>query len=118
MHALYPQNIRRLAKHGADLFNRESVKNMIAKLQVKNDTKMQYVTPYDILTKTWKYKGIPQTCNQEETTPFIADESELDCLIAVSQSKRFAALLQALREMFGTLAKFQKSAGSTYQATQ
>jgi hypothetical protein len=42
----YPNHLRRLAKHGADLRDPESVKAVIGKQKVKDGMKLQYVYAY------------------------------------------------------------------------
>ena len=97
----YPQLIKRLAKLGADLFNPDSVKTVIARQEIRNGTRIQFVAAYDILTKILKIKWEPPHYAQEEIIPFIPFEAELDCLISACRSKRLAAYLQCLKETFG-----------------
>lgn len=44
---------------------------------------------------------IPPKYKQEETIPFIPDESELDALISAVRTKKLATYLQALKETYG-----------------
>lgn len=93
--------IKRLVDLGADLWNPESVKEILAK---QNDCKDSYkvliVYAYENFLKmedlTWqrpRYK-------QEEVLPFVPDEKELDQLIAACKSRRMAAFVQTLKETF------------------
>jgi integrase/predicted RNA-binding Zn-ribbon protein involved in translation (DUF1610 family) len=94
----YPNNLIRLVVLGADLHDPESVKVAIAKLDVRNGTKLQYVYAYDRLAEMLKINWEPPWYKQEETIPFVPEESELDQLIAACRSRRMATYLQCLKE--------------------
>lgn len=94
----YRSCIRMLINSGADLFNPENVKEVIAKKSWKNGTKMQTVYAYTALVKMLKIEWDPPKYRQEEAFPFIPDEKEIDALILGSRSKRMAAYLQTLKE--------------------
>ena len=95
-----------LAKRGAKLLDPESVKTTIAQLKkkdgepYKNGTKMLMTQAYKVFAEmksiTWR---MPRY-HQEEITPFIPLESELDQLIASCKSQRMAAFLQCLKETY------------------
>ncbi len=89
--------LKTLVNKGGDLFNPESVKEVIAKQKWVQGSKLQYVTVYStyltMLGKSWdspKYKPV-------EKLPFVPSEKELDQLIS-SASKKLATFLQLLKE--------------------
>jgi integrase len=92
--------IRMLVNSGANLYDPEDVKRVIAKKKWKNGTKMQASYAYDALTKMLKITWLMPIYRQEETLPFIPDEKELDALIYGAKSRRLAAYLQCLKETF------------------
>lgn len=94
----YPNNLATLANLGADLLDPESVKRTIGKHKVKNGTKMQHVYANSAFCKMLKMPWEPPKYRQEETLPYIPQESELNALIYGSRSKRMAAFLQLLKE--------------------
>jgi integrase len=94
----YRDCIRMLINSGADLYNPESVKEVIAKKKWKDGTKMQMVYAYNALTKMLKIEWEMPRYRQEEAFPFIPDEKEIDALILGARSKRMAAYLQTLKE--------------------
>ncbi len=97
----YPNYLRRLVKRGANLHDPESVKAVIGKQKVKDGMKLLYVYAYAAFAKMLKISWNPPKYKQEETIPFIPDESELDTLISACRSRRLAAYLQCLKETFG-----------------
>jgi len=102
----YHHYLRRLVKLGANLLDPESVKRTIGKQKrkngkkVKNSTKMLEVYAYDAFTKMLKIEWERPKYKQEETLPFVPEESELDQLIAACRSKRMTAFLQCLKETY------------------
>lgn len=94
----YKSCIRMLINSGADLYDPENVKEVIAKKSWKDGTKMQTVYAYDALTKMLRLTWTMPKYRQEEAFPFIPDEKELDALILGSNSKRMVAYLQTLKE--------------------
>lgn len=94
----YKSCIRMLINSGADLFNPEHVKEVIAKKSWKDGTKMQTAYAYDALTKMLKLSWTMPKYRQEEAFPFIPEEKELDALIAGAGSPRMSAYLQTLKE--------------------
>ncbi len=94
----YTSVLKVLMKRGADLYNPESVKHIIATQDTwSRGRKRNAVKAYDLFTKmeglTWekpKYKPI-------ERLPFIPTENEIDELIAAC-SKQMATYLQLLKE--------------------
>jgi integrase len=96
----YPNNLKTLARLGADLLDPESVKRILGKHNVKNGAKLQHVYSYTAFAKMMKISWEPPHYKQEETIPFVPEEFELDQLIAACRSKRMAAYLQCLKETF------------------
>jgi integrase len=97
----YLNQLKRLAKKGANLLDPEDVKSVIAKQQTWNkSTKMLTSYAYDSFAKMLGIQWTQPIYKQDEVLPFIPTEAELDQLIAASQSKRMAAFLQALKETF------------------
>jgi len=96
----YPNNLKTLVKLGANLLDPESVKAVLGRHNIKNGAKLQYVYAYSAFLKMLKISWEPPKYRQEETLPFIPDESELDQLISACRSKRMAAYLQCLKETF------------------
>jgi integrase len=91
------RNLRRLVKLGANLYDPESVKEVIANQSWCVNTKAIVTDAYNtflgMLGLTWKaprYK-------QETSFPFIPTEAEIDALIA-SCGKKTATFLQLLKE--------------------
>jgi len=96
----YHHYLKRLVRLGADLLDPESVKKTIGKHNCKNGTKMLFVYAYDAFTRMLKMKWDRPKYKQEETLPFVPEESELDQLIAACRGKRMAAFLQCLKETY------------------
>jgi integrase len=97
----YPSIIKRLAKLGANLLDPEDVKAVIGRQKVKDGMKLQYVYAYNAFATMLKIPWAPPKYHQEETIPFIPDESELDALITACRTKKMAAYLQTLKETYG-----------------
>ena len=96
----YPNNLRTMARLGANLLDPESVKEVLGRHKVKSGTKMQYMHAYSLFAKMLRISWEPPRYRQEETLPFIPDEKELDAIIAGCRSRRMAAYLQCLKETF------------------
>lgn len=96
----YPENLKTLVYLGADLMNPEDVKKKLGDHPIKKGAKLQYVYAYDAFLRMQNMSWSPPKYRQEETIPFIPDESELDQLIAAARSRRMAAYLQTLKETF------------------
>jgi hypothetical protein len=94
----YKDSIRMLINSGADIYNPENVKEVVARKGWKNGTKMQAVYAYSALARMLKMTWDPPRYRQEEAFPFIPEEKEIDALILGSNSKRMAAYLQCLKE--------------------
>lgn len=89
--------LEKLAKSGADLYEPESVKEAMSKLEMPGNSKMTMKGAYSsflkYIGKTWK----PPKIEVSPKIPFIPLESELDVLIAAS-GKKTSCLLQLLKE--------------------
>lgn len=96
----YHHYLKRLVRLGANLLDPESVKRTIGKHNCKNGTKMLFVYAYDAFTRMLKIEWARPKYKQEETLPFVPEESELDQLIAACRGKRMAAFLQCLKETY------------------
>jgi len=94
----YPNNLKTLARIGANLLDPENVKQIIGRHNVKNGTKLQYVHAYSAFAKMLKLTWDPPRYRQEETLPFVPEERELDQLIAACRSRRMTTYLQVLKE--------------------
>lgn len=94
----YPNNLKTLTNLGANLLEPENVKTVIGKHNIKNGAKLQYVYAYSAFAKMMGIAWSPPRYRQEETLPFIPDESELNALIYTSRSKRMTTYLQLLKE--------------------
>ena len=88
----YPGLIKRLAKLGANLEDPEDVKAVIGRMKVKDGMKLQYVYGYAAFAEMLKLKWVPPKYRQEETIPFIPEESELDALITATKIKKDGCL--------------------------
>jgi integrase len=87
-----------LMKRGANLFDPESVKEVIAKQKTWSDnTKSIVVDAYDIFATLNNLTWEPPTYHKTESLPFIPLESEVDQLIA-GCGKKVAVYLQTLKE--------------------
>jgi len=94
----YNDCLKMLLNSGADIYNSESIKELIAKKHWKNGTKMQVCYAYDALTKMLKLSWAMPTYRQEENLPFIPELAEIDALITSARTHRLAAYLQCLKE--------------------
>lgn len=94
----YKSCIRMLINSGANLFDPENVKEVIAKKQWKDGTKMQVSYAYDAMVRMLKITWTMPRYRQEEAFPFIPEEKELDALIAGAGSQRMSSYLQTLKE--------------------
>jgi integrase len=90
--------VRMLINKGADIYDSENVKEIIAKQKWKDGVKMQTCYAYDALTRMLKLTWTMPKYRQGEAYPFIPDEKELDALILGTRSKRMTAYLQTLKE--------------------
>lgn len=94
----YKSCIRMLINSGANLLDPENVKEVIAKKQWKDGTKMQVSYAYDAMARMLRITWTMARYRQEEAFPFIPEEKEIDALIAGAGSQRMSSFLQALKE--------------------
>jgi integrase len=86
-------------KYGADIYNPESVKTVIAKQETwGNSSRILAVAGYTLFASLNKIAWQPPKYEQTRKLPFIPLESELDALIA-SGGKKMSATLQLLKEV-------------------
>jgi len=86
-----------LAKRGADIFDPESVKNVISQQRWSEGRKANAVKAYTNFLKMIGGKWQPPICREVEKLPFIPTEKELDDLIATC-TRKISVLLQLLKE--------------------
>jgi integrase len=96
----YHKFLRRLVTLGADLRDPKSVKETIGKHKCKDGSKLLFVYAYEAFTRMMKIEWDPPKYKQEETLPFVPEESELEALISACHSKRMTAFLQCLKETY------------------
>ena len=96
----YPRIIVTLLKRGADLYDPESVKQIIASQSWKDSYKLLAVYAYDTFCVMEKIEWTRPKYRQNDAIVFVPDEKELDQLIAACHSKRMATFLQCLKETF------------------
>jgi len=87
----------RLVKHGANLLDPESVKEIIANENVEESTKLQYVGIYTVFARYFKLSWDPPIYKPTRKLPFIPLETEIDQLIA-GFKRRVTTFLQVLKE--------------------
>jgi integrase len=86
-----------LAKRGADIFDPESVKNVISQQRWSEGRKANAVKAYTNFLKMIGGRWQPPICRKVEKLPFIPTEKELDDLIATC-TRKISVLLQLLKE--------------------
>jgi len=90
--------IRRLADLGADLWNPETVKEVIAKQKTWSEgQKVSAVTAYNTFLEMEKLTWKPPRYKYQPKLPFIPTEAELDQLI-IACGKRTGTFLQGLKD--------------------
>jgi len=89
--------LKRLVKLGADLSDPESVKDVIARQDVSESTKLQMACAYDSYASSNQIKWEIPNYKQTQKLPFIPLESEIDALIA-GCGKKTATVLQLMKE--------------------
>jgi len=94
--------LRLLTKRGANLFDPESIKGVIAQQPWKDGSKAQAVAAYATFIEMMGWIWKPPKYKQNERLPFIPLEAEIDQLIA-GCSKKIGTFLQTLKE---TAARF------------
>jgi integrase len=96
----YPEILHTLFKRGANLYDGESVKKIIAQQPWKNSYKALATFAYDAFAKMEKLTWNPPRYKQEDAIVYVPEEKELDQLIAACRSRRMAAFLLCLKETF------------------
>ena len=92
------QRLKHLVKLGADLFDSESIKEVLAQQEWQESTKATYVNAYARFAIMHNLSFIkPRYSVDHQKLPFIPIETELDQLIA-SCSKKISTFLQLLKE--------------------
>jgi len=93
----YFQGLLYLTKIGANVFDPESVKEIIAKQPWKEDTKLNYVNFYDTFTKFLGIHWARPIYQTSQKFPFIPLEQEVDQLIA-GTPRKISVVLQIIKE--------------------
>jgi len=86
-----------LSKRGANLFDTDSVKEVIAKQKWSDARRHTAITSYTLFLRMLGRKWEPPICKVTRKLPFIPREEEVDALIA-GCGRKTAALLQLLKE--------------------
>jgi integrase len=86
-----------LCDRGANLFNTDSVKDVIAKQTWSSNRKRNVINAYTMLLKLNKMTWEPPRCIVTESIPFIPTEQEIDALISDAPTK-LSTFLQLLKE--------------------
>jgi integrase len=86
-----------LMDRGADLFNSDSVKDVIAKQKWSANRRRNVIIAYTNFLKQNQMTWEPPRNNVTETIPFIPTEQEIDCLISAAP-KKLSAFLQLVKE--------------------
>lgn len=89
--------LKRLIKLGADLSDPESVKDVIARQDISESTKLQIACAYDSYASSNQIRWEIPNYRQVQKLPFIPLESEIDALIA-GCGKKTAVVLQLIKE--------------------
>jgi integrase len=94
----YPKYLSWLVKHGANLYDPQNVKDVIARMEKwSTSSKLIAVGAYTFFASINNIPWKPPKYKQERKLPFIPLESEIDALIS-SAGKKTAAVLQLLKE--------------------
>ncbi|MCS7114261.1 MAG: tyrosine-type recombinase/integrase [Candidatus Bathyarchaeota archaeon] len=91
------QILKRLVRLGADLWNPESVKDIIAKQKWAEGRKFNATVAYTTFLQMHSLSWQPPRCRRIKKLPFIPLEAEIDQLIAAC-SRKISAFLQLLKE--------------------
>jgi integrase len=86
-----------LSERGANLFDTDSVKDVIAKQTWSSNRKRNVINAYNLFLKLNNMKWEQPRCNVEESIPFIPTEQEIDALIS-SAPRKLATFLLMLKE--------------------
>jgi integrase len=91
---------QRLLKLGANLYDPEDVKTVIARQPWKDSVKILSVYAYDAFARMEKIAWSKPRYRQQESLFYVPDEKELDALVASANSKRMITFLLCLKETF------------------
>lgn len=86
-----------LVERGADLFNSDSVKDVIAKQSWSPNRRKNVINAYTMFLKLNKMSWEPPKCVVTESIPFIPTEQEIDSLISAAP-KKLSTFLLLLKE--------------------
>ncbi len=86
-----------LSERGANLFETDSVKDVISKQTWSSNRKRNVINAYALFLKLNKMSWEPPRCNVEESIPFIPTEQEIDSLISAAP-KKLSTFLLLLKE--------------------
>lgn len=108
----YSENLKFLAKNGADLYDPEHVKDVVASLKKTDIRKWNLIKAYRCFMDFTGLKAEMPVYNYTRSLPYIPRETELDQLIAgcASYNKQMSTFLQLLKET-------GMRAGEAYQLT-
>lgn len=93
----YLQYLKQLIKHGANLYDPESVKEALAEKSWDGNTKCLAIASYSKFLEAYGGAWKPPRYERVRKLPFIPLESELDQLIS-GANRKMAAFLQLLKE--------------------
>jgi len=93
----YSKNIKILAERGANLYDPDSTKDVIARQEWSNARRSVVIASYTAFLHKHGESWEPPKCRVTRKLPFIPTEQEIDSLIAAS-GKKTATLLQLLKE--------------------
>jgi integrase len=86
-----------LHERGADLFNQESVKDVISKQAWSPNRRRNVINAYDMFLKLNKLSWEKPKCTVTASIPFIPTEQEIDALISAS-GRKLSTFLLLLKE--------------------
>lgn len=86
-----------LHERGANLFDPDSVKDVIAKQLWSDNRRKNVINAYSMFLKLNKMSWEPPRCKVTESFPFIPTEQEIDCLISAAP-KKLSTFLLLLKE--------------------
>ncbi len=86
-----------LHERGADLFNQDSIKDVISKQAWSDNRRRNVINAYDMFAKLNKISWDKPRCTVAAKIPFIPTEQEIDALILAS-GKKLSAFLLLLEE--------------------
>ena len=89
--------LKRLVRLGADIFDPESVKKVLAEQPWKSNSKFQAVIAYDNFAEMTGIRWEPPNYRRVQNLPFVPTETEINQLIA-GVGPKLATFLQLLKE--------------------